>query len=73
MSGIKFANFSRRRAKVSNRNVGQLQSGQDVVSARAGDRSLGQSLLPVTAVTALLAQLVGKRAPKQMAWGAFLP
>ena len=55
MSRIKFADFPRRRPKVSDRNVGQLQSREDVVSPRACGRSLGQSLLPVTAVTALLA------------------
>jgi hypothetical protein len=53
MSGIKFADFSRRRQKVSDQNV--LQSREDVVSPRTCGRSRGQSLLPVTAVTALLA------------------
>jgi hypothetical protein len=41
MSGIEFADFSQRRPHVSDRNVGQLQPGQDVVSLRACDRSLG--------------------------------
>ena len=66
MSGIEFADFSRRRPKVSDPNVGKLQSREDVVSPRACGRSLGQSLLLVTAVTALSAQLVGKRGPKRI-------
>jgi hypothetical protein len=65
MSGIKFANFSRRRPKVSDPNVGKLQSREDVVSPRAGDRSLGQSLLMVTAMTALSAQVLSENRPKR--------
>src|ERR1700677_130941 len=65
MSGIKFADFSRRRPKVSDPNVGKLQSREDVVSPGGCGRSLGQSLLMVTAMTALSAQLVGKRGPRQ--------
>src|SRR5271156_4896057 len=66
MSGIKFANFSRRRPKVSDPNVGKLQSREDVVSPRTcGGRSLGQSLLIVTAVTALSAQALSKNRPKR--------
>ena len=65
MSGIEFADFSRRRPKVSDRNVGKLQSREDVVSPRACGRSLGQSLLLVTAMTALSAQLLGKNRPKR--------
>ena len=65
MSGIEFADFSRRRPKVSDPNVGKLQAREDVVSPRACGRSLGQSLLLVTAIAALSAQLLGKSGPKR--------
>jgi hypothetical protein len=64
MSGIKFANFSRRRPKVSDRNVGKLQSREDVVAPRACGRSLGQSLLMIAATTAFSAQVRSKNRPK---------
>src|SRR6185312_7189860 len=57
---IQSAEFSRRRSKVSDRNIGKLESWEDIVSPRAYGRSLGQSLLPVTTKAALFAQLVGE-------------
>ncbi|HZZ24740.1 MAG TPA: hypothetical protein VFE60_20120, partial [Roseiarcus sp.] len=65
MSGIKFADFSRRRPKVSDRNVGKLQSREDVITPRACGRNLGQSLLMITATTALSAQVLSKNRPKR--------
>src|SRR5580693_4647808 len=65
MSGIEFADFSRRWPKVIDPNVGELQSREDVIAARACGRSLGQSLLMVATTTALSAQLLSKNRPKR--------
>jgi hypothetical protein len=53
MSWLELAEFSSGRSKVSYPNVGKLQAREDVVSPRACGRSLAESILLVTAMTAL--------------------
>src|SRR5579863_2672364 len=65
MSWIELAEFSGGGSKVSDQNVGKLQAREDVIAPRARGRSLGQSLLLVTAKAALLAQLLSKNRPKR--------
>ena len=66
MSGIKFADFSRRKAEALRAEYRKAPVGAGCHCA-AGGRSKPWPVAPllVTAVTALFAQLVGKRGPRQ--------